>query len=1107
MAKKLKTARTVLSLLVAAIGAPQLASALPLTLVQYPAGSASRAPAPNVILTLDDSGSMGSGQYSSHGMYVLKDALQDTFSAATQNVPDGTIRLAWNTFNKCRGIPNNTTTVGCVPLRVLDDTHRTRFLNWVGMPGVNPSSNQLSGNGNTPTHAAYKAAGDYIADASNDSSGPWAAVPGTTLNPVLSCRRTYSILMTDGEWNITPPTTSNYDSTQTTLPDGTVYKVDTSAVGNQTRLYRNSVANTLADLSFYYWSRDLASTVANNIVKLTRQAGDLTLSVGASSQVLEEYWNPKNNPATWQSITTYTIGFSDAANWSGAPDWDNATNDTYGGDFARLANGLVVWRNPNNGTDQKKAELWQMALAGRGRFIPATDRASLVSAFREIFGEIAADNSTPITGFANSSTSVNRTNVAQYVSGYEADGWRGYVRADALAQGTGAATPYTGWGTTARRTTADKLDALTAANITSRLILSYRDKTTGGGGTSFEWASNETYLATAQKDLLKAGATGTAAQMNTLGEQRLNYLRGDRSLESTATVASTFRQRASRQGDIVNSTLWYIAQPVSNYGFENYLGFATTHKARLPMVYVGGNDGMLHGFSGVDGSEKIAYVPKGVIQNLPALTKSDYQHQYYVDGSPFSGDVNWKTSDGNNWRTLLIGTLGAGGKGYFVLDVTTPGSTATDSTAVASNFLKANAADLVVMDKTAHPSVTVAATTDEADIGHIMVAPVLDDDNPQKTQQITRMNNGRWAYVTGNGYNSTNERPVLLVQYLDGAKELLKIPAATTGANATGNGLSAPRLVDINGDGMPDVVYAGDLKGNLWKFNVASATPSEWDVAGWGTALTKGPLYTAAYTTGSGSGSVSAAQPITAAPLVRANERGVGGLMVAFGTGRNLTEGDRTDTSVQSIYSVLDNTRYKLSSTRKVVLDTAVTPASVGTGVTNLVQQSVGGTKIDGTNASVARDFWTVSENAVPFTGTGAKKGWYLNLPVTGERLLAQMRFYDQSNLIEVISEVPASGGSVVGESCQPPPTLSQNFRTFLNINDGKRPSVQLLDLNGDGAYNLVTDQAVSRMTASNKEGRVTTKSKTIITGSDGVKDELARLPEIPLRPNWRQLQ
>ena len=177
MAKKLKTARTVLSLLVAAIGAPQLASALPLTLVQYPAGSASRAPAPNVILTLDDSGSMGSGQSSSHGMYVLKDALQDTFSAATQNVPDGTIRLAWNTFNKCRGIPNNTTTVGCVPLRVLDDTHRTRFLNWVGMPGVNPSSNQLSGNGNTPTHAAYKAAGDYIADASNDSSGPWAAVP------------------------------------------------------------------------------------------------------------------------------------------------------------------------------------------------------------------------------------------------------------------------------------------------------------------------------------------------------------------------------------------------------------------------------------------------------------------------------------------------------------------------------------------------------------------------------------------------------------------------------------------------------------------------------------------------------------------------------------------------------------------------------------------------------------------------------------------------------------------------------------------------------------------------------------------------------------------
>ena len=1103
MTENLKTARTMLSLLIGGIGAPLMAWAAPLPLVQYPAGTANRAPAPNVILTLDDSGSMGSGQYSSQGMFALKDALQKTFSVAEQNVPNGTIRLAWNTFNKCRAIPANTTTVGCSPLRVLDDAHRTRFLSWVGEAkhGTAPTADQLMGNGNTPTHAAYKNAGDYILNAVHDYSGPWAAVPGTTLEPVLSCRRTYNILMTDGEWNITPPTTGNYDSAQTTLPDGKVYEV-TGAVGDQTRLYRNPVGSTLADLSFLYWSTDLAPTLTNNVAKLTRQTGDQTFTAGVGSQLLEEYWNPKNNPATWQGITTYTIGFNTAASWSGAPKWDTQNNDSYGGDFARLATGQVSWPNPNNSTDAKKMELWQMALAGRGRFIPAESSAALVSAFRDIFGEIAADSSTPVTGFANSSTSVNRSPVAQYAAGYVADGWKGYVRADTLAQGSGAATPYADWGAT-QRTTADKLDALTDAGITDRLILTYRDMATGGGGTLFEWAANEAYLSTAQKTLLKAGATGTAADMDTLGEQRLNYLRGDRRLESTDTVVAQFRKRGSRQGDIVNSTLWYVAQPVSGYSFDGYLAFATAHRARLPMVYVGGNDGMLHGFSGADGNEKIAYVPKGVIQNLPALTLADYQHQYYVDGSPFSGDVNWKTSDGNNWRTLLVGTLGAGGKGYFVLDVTTPGSTAAGRSAEASNFLKANASDLVVMDRTAHPSVAVAATTDEADIGHITVAPVLDDDNPQKSAQITRMNNGRWAYVTGNGYNSTNERPVLLIQYLDGDKALLRIPAAITGANATGNGLSAPRLVDINGDGTPDVVYAGDLKGNLWKFNVASATPSEWDVAGWGANLTKGPLYTAVYT----SGNASAVQPITAAPLVRANERGAGGLMVAFGTGRNLTEGDRTDIAVQSVYSVLDNTRYKLSSSRKVVLDMDVTPVSVGTGVSSLVQQTVSSTKIAGSGNSAARDFWTVSENVVTYTGTGAKKGWYLNLPATGERLLAQMRFYDQSNLIELITEAPASGGNVVGESCQPPRTAPQNFRTFLNINDGKRPSVQILDLNGDGAYNLGSDQGVSRMTASNREGRVTTKSKTIITGADGKVDLLGRLPELPLRPSWRQLR
>lgn len=123
------------------------------------------------------------------------------------------------------------------------------------------------------------------------------------------------------------------------------------------------------------------------------------------------------------------------------------------------------------------------------------------------------------------------------------------------------------------------------------------------------------------------------------------------------------------------------------------------------MVYVGGNDGMLHGFSAKDGTEKIAYVPHGVVQNLAALADPNYAHRYYVDGSPFTGDVDLGSTTAD-WRTYLVGTLGAGGQGYFVLDVTRsgPDSAYTGTAAPATNFTEANAADLVVMDKTAAPS-------------------------------------------------------------------------------------------------------------------------------------------------------------------------------------------------------------------------------------------------------------------------------------------------------------------------------------------------------------------------------------------------------------------
>ena len=595
------------------------------------------------------------------------------------------------------------------------------------------------------------------------------------------------------------------------------------------------------------------------------------------------------------------------------------------------------------------------------------------------------------------------------------------------------------------------------------------------------------------------------------GEKRVNFIRGDRNFEGTSTTKPS-RVRTSRQGDIVNSGIWYVAAPASGLNLPGYSQFTKDYKQRDPMIYVGGNDGMLHGFSAKDGQERLAYIPKGVVANLPELSKPNYKHQYYVDATPFTGDVNWGASGSPDWRTLLVGALGAGGKGYFVLDVTNPGSS---DGSVTNEFINDNdnAAKLVVMDQTWHKDDAIAntITNPEADIGHIFADPVLDETNTYKATQVTRMNNGKWAVVMGNGYNSKNERPVLLIQFVDKATgdfSLHRIPAAATGDNAKENGLTIPRLVDINSDGIPDVVYAGDLKGNLWKFDITSSNVSNWGVAFSGAAL-----YTAKYT----SGASTSNQPITTAPSVRPNDRflangePVGGMMVAFGTGRNLTEGDRTDTSRQTIYSVLDNTRYKViksgADKGKITVDSStVTPTAVGTGTSALVEQKEDSGPKDGAGISANRVFWQMTQNSVDFS---TKKGWFLHLPATGERLLKPMQFHDASNILLMWTQIPASGGNSAEETCTPSPQEEKQYLTLMNIVDGKRASVQLMDKNGDGLYNNL-DENVSRMTTM-KGGKSIMQmpdGKTEITNADGSKDApLAPMPEQAMRPSWRQLQ
>lgn len=1089
---------------------------------------------------------------------VLKYALKKVFN--NEDIlpkSKNSIRIAWQTMNGGGNVTSDEKNVNSATMKVNSmrpintviskdskgnptATHRDKFLTFV---------DNLTPGSSTPSHRMFSQADAYMR---NDPSqnGPWSTNPGGTdlaSKEYLGCRRNYHIMMTDGRWNGTatavPDANKRDNATNLTLGDNkTIY------TGSDSALYRDtSTGTTLADWAFYSWAVPLVSTSKlSEADKLKPPAtyndapATETFGSGTNAVTLKKVWNPKYNPATWPHMVTYTIGFSQMAY-----SWDYASIKApsemvpfgYDGSFPALAKGTTTWPNLTTSTESRNAlDLWHAALNGRGRFYAIEKGEDLEKAFNEIIGKVI-EESAPLPdkingGASTSGYNISITNAGYFSSVYSPkDGWKGWVSASPAgvpkeipcpddATKTCLDDPSADWK---GKTTADLLDALTS--LDNRLILSWNDQTKKG--VPFKWDTDEANLSSAQKALLgkETSATTVVAEK---GENVLKYIRGDRGLEGSEETgypdAKPFRQRQSRQGDIVNSEIWYTGAPVSNYAVNNYSTFAKTHKARTPMIYVGGNDGMLHGFSAKDGSEKIAYVPRGVISQLKNLTDPLYKHQYFVDGSPMTGDV----FQSSGWATVLIGTLGAGGKGYFVLNVTDPGT-----------FSSALPADLVQMDRTRGngESCDTLTGTDKADcedIGNITAQPVRYSSNLQQSTQITRMNNGRWAVVMGNGYNSTNQRPVLLVQYLSGEdRKLIRIPATGEAAgtgNAKDNGLAAPALVDLNNDGRTDVVYAGDNLGNLWKFDLTSDDDSKW-----GVAFSSKPLFTALGPI-SLNGTRDQVQPITAPPIVRANDEkmtvgtgndaktvAVGGMMVAFGTGRNLTEDDRSTQktqNVQTLYSVLDNTRYLKDGdhlkVHKGPYEDDCTKADAPTPCVPEPASEIPITKLAQQKFEALGNDYATLKPVKKLDRTNWVKtymGWYVDFPENGERLLKAMQFYDGTNLLAVSSEAPAgtrtTNTSNQNESCSPAVVATSagtQFLSFINIMNGTRPSFEVV-LNPPTG--LPPDDPVTRVpTPTGTPLLIKENGKTIDkTNCKENCQEYAPPPEKSLRPSWRQLK
>ena len=577
----------------------------------------------------------------------------------------------------------------------------------------------------------------------------------------------------------------------------------------------------------------------------------------------------------------------------------------------------------------------QIATAGgTGSAYQANDQATLQAAFDNIFTDILAK-----TG-ASSSAATNSTSLTQnshiYQARFNSGDWSGQLLSKSINT-SGVISGTADW------------DAGVVINnqlSNNREIITYsRDSR---DGIPFQWSDISAQSDTTQKDLLNKNANaGTVGR----GSDRVNYLRGD--------SISGFRSRTSKLGDIVDSTPFYTGPPAAGYNdsvMAGYSAFRNSQLSRPAMLYVGANDGMLHGFDASNGNEKIAYVPGAVYPHLSDLTDPGYgqgtpAHRYYADGSPMVADANLGNDTTPAWKTVLAAGLNGGGQGYYALDVTDP-----------SAFSEANATSTVLWEFT---------DEDDANLGFTFNQPILNRLTNQ-SGQIARMQDGRWALIIGNGYNNTvttatdthassTGHAYLYILFLQGptgpgntwqlGTDYVRIDTMA-GTTTNPNGLATPRPIDTDNDGRVDTVYAGDLLGNLWKFDLSSSTVSTWKVA-YGTTTAPVPLFTAKDSIG------GKRQPITTAPLVNFNQPN-GGYVIGFATGKYLGISDLSSIGTQTLYGIWDN-------------GVAVS------GRSDLVEQKVLAEVTTG-----ADSVRITSHNPVDYT---VKKGWYMDLPTTGERV------------------------------------------------------------------------------------------------------------------------
>ncbi|MDH3534122.1 MAG: PilC/PilY family type IV pilus protein [Gammaproteobacteria bacterium] len=772
------------------------------------------------------------------------------------------------------------------------------------------------------------------------------------------CQQNFNIIMSDGFWNGANPGVGNTDLDTSGVTDNGFDGDINESVDDGN--YEDNFSDTLADVAMDNYESDLRTDLANRV---------------PTQQDVDE--------ANHQHLVTYTIAFG----LSGTLDLSLNPEDldTFPG-----------WPEPQADQETTVDDMWHAAYNGRGEFLSAASTTELEASLGAAIADIAERTATAAAVSINSAKLTTQSVV--YLAQFNTNRWQGDIQAFKIADlNTGVLNTTPEWQAQVQLN--NRLSGgYPGAN--PRVILTHN----GIDGVPFAWDS----LSVAQQDDLKTDIIPPAGfTTEQVARARLDYLRGDRSNEGG--VGFGFRERLSLLGDIVHAGPVFVGAPDLNWpdkapfpttAGSRYSDFKNGPAASRPgVVYTGSNDGKLHGFAEADGEEVIAYIANNLFstnssEGLHYLTEPNYKHRYYNDLTPTLSDVyaDLNNGQGTAWQTILISGQRGGGRGIYALDVNDP-----------ATFKESNASKLVLWE---------FSNADDPDLGYTYSRPV-----------IGMANNGRWVAIFGNGYNDTGDgkAKLFIVDIAGGtdgswdSSDVIEIDT-NSGDTTNRNGLSSPALADTDGDGDIDRVYAGDLRGQMWAFDLSGAITSSWGIPG------NEPLFTTI-----GNQPITAKPTLAKHPTISDDGSNSPNLMVFFGSGQYLVDADKTSTDVNYFYGVWDRGIGDRN-------DSHLERQYFENGFTTWIDSNGDGLVQAGEQVPQR----VLTRNVIDYAG--GDFGWYFELPDSGERLV----------------ETPVVRGGVVFFNTFAPNTDAcsvggYGFRMAVDVVNGGSPLDPTVDVNGDG--------------------------------------------------------